>query len=210
MSFEDVDARVRDVLAKNSIALRTTEEEGLANFASLLTKNAQQEAIEYEGAHYSKVAQMHENNIKAGKDTYLEATMRADEVLSSEYIEDRGMLYKIDEAGNRKLTRDPRVDGRNVNYTRAYKNDGLQGLIEEMKNQNYSPTGLNQGNSGGSAADDVLKLQAEIVQASRGSGTAVRTAEAVVDDGARVMAKQTLKNILEGSELAAKVMRFRV
>ena len=78
---------------------------------------------------------------------------------------------------------------------------------------------------GGFSSDDVLKLQAEVVQHVRNNNLAfeishgpsladIRSAidnpvSETITEGVSI-ARKTLRNIIEGSELAARVMRFRV
>lgn len=187
MSFEDVDRKVREALSKLNIVFRTAEEENLANFTMLLTENAQKEALEYNDAHYKKAAMVHESYIKEGRGAYTEGAYRS-------YIRE------------------------------GYERDGIEGIVQALKDNGNQPAGTS-GFSGSRSSDDVLRLQEQVVEHVKSNNlagqilhgpsladikNAMHAEEVQAATESVSMARRTLQNIIEGSELAAKVMRFRV
>lgn len=214
MSFEDVDTRVREALSRQNIVFRTAEEEKLANFTMLLTENAQKEAIEYEGAHYRKAAMMHEQMIKENKLVYQLGDPNA--TLPDNVFEENGKLWTKNEDGSKVgFLQDPRVRGRFAFAREAYEKDGIEGIIQSIKDEGFEAAGT--AGFTGKSSDDVLRIQEQVVEHVRNNNLAAQisslpsvhsqpqpTTESVS------FARKTLLNIIEGSELAAKVMRYKV
>jgi hypothetical protein len=214
MSFEDVDTRVREALSRQNIVFRTAEEEKLPNFTMLLTENAQKEALEYEGAHYRKAAMVHEKMIKENKLIYQLGDPNA--TLPDNVFEERGQLWTKSEDGSKVgFLQDPRVRGPLAFTREAYEKDGIEGIIQSLKDEGYEAAGT--AGFTGKSSDDVLRIQEQVVEHVRNNNLAAQisnlpsvhsqpqpTTESVS------FARRTLLNIIEGSELAAKVMRYKV
>lgn len=162
----------------------------------LLTENAQKEALEYQNLHYQVKALALENAILQDKPIY-------------------------------------QPGGRAAHLGDAYRSGGIEGLTEHLKTiglskgeklgtQGFTPN----GNKYWAYADDnVLMMQQEIVEHVKSNNlagqilhgpsledirNAMHSEEVQVATESVSMARRTLKNIIEGSELAAKVMRYRV
>lgn len=133
MSFEDVDKKVREALAKQNIVFRTAEEEGLANFTMLLTEQGQKEAVEYKGAHYRRKAFMHEKMIKEGARPYAGANPTA--LLPEGVFEDAKGLYTMQDGQRQGYFSDPRAAGVNFYLTEAYEKNGIEGIVQAMKDK---------------------------------------------------------------------------
>ena len=222
MSFEDVDVKVREALSRHNIVFRTNEEARLANFTTLLTENAQKEAIEYEGAHYRKAAMLHEQMIKENKLAYQLGDPNA--TLPDNVFEENGKLWTKNEDGSKVgFHQDPRVRGRLAFFREAYEKDGVEGIIQSLKDEGFEAAGT--AGFTGKSSDDVLRLQEQVVEHVRNNNLAGQIShgpslseimEAMKNPQPQAttesvsMARKTLLNIIEGSELAAKVMRFRV
>jgi len=178
------------------VAMRTNEEAKMANYTTLLTSKAKEEAEEYLRLHRTRAAMMHVNLMETQPEQYQPGTLRG-------------------------------------SYKEAYDKQGISGMLEIMEKRNFIPITVAGGVGGGTSADDVLKLQAEVVEGVKKAGQkTVKTAltgpglddirEAMMmareNDGQAIaegvtesvsFARKTLNQIIEGSELAARVMRFR-
>ena len=215
MSFEDVDAKVREALSKHNIVFRTNEEAKLANFTMLLTENAQKEALGYEDSHLMRLAFLHENKIKQADSAYSMGNLNA--LLPEGVLEDANGLYTMQDGRRQQYyLRDPRKPGALFEFTEAYEKNGMEGIVQVLKDRGY---GNDKGTAGftGKSSDDVLRIQEQVVEHVRNNNLAAQisslpsvhsqpqpTTESVS------FARKTLLNIIEGSELAAKVMRYKV
>lgn len=224
MSFEDVDRKVREALSKQNIVFRTAEEEDLANFTMLLTENAQKEALEYSDAHLMRLAFLHEDQIKKGlNDAYSRGNPNA--LLPEGVLEDANGLYTMqDGKRSQYFFRDPRKPGTQFYLTEAYEKNGIEGIVQALRDKGL---GADKGTTGftGKSSNDVLRLQEQVVEHVKSNNlagqilhgpsladikNAMHAEEVQAATESVSMARRTLQNIIEGSELAAKVMRFRV
>ena len=223
MSFEDVDVKVREALSKHNIVFRTNEEARLANFTTLLTENAQKEALEYKDAHLMRLAFLHENKIKQADSAYSRGNLNA--LLPEGVLEDSNGLYTMQDGRRQQYyLRDPRKPGALFQFTEAYEKNGMEGIVQLLKDRG---DGVDKGTTGftGKSSDDVLRLQEQVVEHVRNNNLAGQIShgpslseimEAMKNPQPQAttesvsMARKTLLNIIEGSELAAKVMRFKV
>lgn len=233
MSFEDVDRKVKEALSKHNITFRTAEEANLANFTMLLTENAQKEALEYEPGIILRKALGIENQIKQNFPAYKIGDPNA--VIPEGVLEDNtrpgNRLYKIGKDGNKEYVADPRKSGLMAHYRQAYEKDGLDGIAEIIKKELFQPgkaleTNLGtKGVVGTRSSDDVLSLQSELIEHVKSNQLSAVISNgpslddikaAIANKGAQPMTKsvslsrETLSKIIEGSEVAAKVMRSRV
>ena len=147
MSFEDVQAKVQQALAKHNIVFRTEEEETLANFATLLTQNAQREALEYEDNHYLRLAKLHEDRM-LNPDTagpYMKADPSAP--LPDNMYEENGKIWIKNENGKPSISlRNPRGGGPLSYVTEGYEKNGFQGIVDALKERKVSLSAASVGN----------------------------------------------------------------
>lgn len=226
MSFEDVDRKIKEALSKQNITFRTKEEERLANFTTLLTENAQKEAVEYEDAHIQRLVLLHEQKIKEGTPIYQIGNPDAP-LPEGSYMSRHNQLVMKMENGQEVVISNPRVSGLQAHLTEAYQANGLEGLTEAVKNDASvnKPQTIRQGVSGGTSADDILRLQSELidhVKTNQLSGVISHGPSlddikaAIANKGAQPstesvsLSRRTLSKIIEGSDLAAKIMRSKV
>lgn len=208
------------------ITMRTAEEAQLSNIAVLLTRGAQEEALEYRDLHYLRAAMIHEREILANKPNY--ARGDPDAILpENSFIDDVGNLRLKNGDNQATIINNPRVNGYNFYLREAYEKNGTEGIIQALKDRRKgSPFGTT-GILGELSSDDVFKLQAEVVQGVRQSGSVqtllhgpglddIRAAisQASVQEEVQAttesvsLARRTLSKILESSDVAAKIMRY--